>query len=165
MLYLKKATMDDFEFFYKQKSEDFSIKWGGFETAPEKEKLRNLFSQWANDTEFKFRRIYIIYCGDTPIGSVALIRNEANPKFLEDIAVSVLEEYNGLGLGLMAIKLSIQEARSLGFLRAHGWIREDNYSSIRAYQSCGYVITDKYKEVYIPTIGKNVKMFFTYIEL
>lgn len=48
MVYFKKATMDDFEFFYDLKCEENNIFWTGHGEKPQKENLKKFYEHSVN---------------------------------------------------------------------------------------------------------------------
>ena len=64
---------------------------------------------------------------------------------------------------MVALKIRTGGLKSLGifigFKRMVSSIREDNIASMKAYTACGVRVTDEYKNVYIPKLGKEVKMY------
>ena len=100
---------------------------------------------------------------------IYIIENEKNekvghlyilPKGDEyDLPCAILSNFCGRGYAKQAIKLGLEEGRRLGFKKMVGSIREDNIASMKAYTACGIKILDKYKDVFIPKLGKKVKMY------
>ena len=79
--------------------------------------------------------------------------------------MAISERYWGHGYGKAAARLALEEARSLGFHRFVGKIREDNIASFRAYESLGITFSGEYEMHYIPKLNRDVKMFYLYKDL
>lgn len=160
MVTIRLAENKDFDFFFELKSEEFNVFWTGGEDKPQKEKLKLFFdSVVKNASDVASRKIYIIENeeGDR-VGHLYIIPNGEE----YDLATAICSKHGGHGYAKQAIKLGLEQGKKLGFKRMVGSIREDNIASMKAYTSCGVVVTDKYKEVYIPKLGKNVKMYIVY---
>jgi len=156
MVSIRLATKDDFDFFYHLKSEDFNIFWTGGNDRPNIDNLKRFFySAVENASEKGTRKIYIIENEKKErVGHLYIIPNESD----YDLPCAILSEYSGRGYAKEAIKLGLEEGKRLGFKRMIGSIREDNIASLNVYTSCGIKVLDEYKDVYIPKLGKNVKM-------
>lgn len=157
MLYIRLATKDDFDFFYELKSEDFNIFWTGGETKPKIENIQKFFYTAVERAGNKeTRKIYIVENEKKEkVGHLYIIPNGDE----YDLPCAILSRFSGKGYAKQAIKLGLEEGKRLGFKRMVGSIREDNIASMKAYTACGVKIIDKYKEVFIPKLGKNVKMY------
>lgn len=157
MVTIRLAKNDDFEFFFKLKSEDFNIFWAGGADKPERKNLEKFFYGAVKNAALKEKR------------KIYIIENELNKKVGHlyinpdgsdyELACAICSEFCGKGYAKLAIKAGLAEGERLGFKRMVSYIREDNIASMKAYGSCGVNITDEFKEVYIPGLEKNVKMF------
>lgn len=162
MVSLQLAKMEDFDFFYQIKCENSNIFWTGHDKRPDYEELKHFFEKCIrHQAEADARKIYIILHGSVPVGHLYLIPNnfsdEKNRMF--DLAPAILEKYWRHGYAKEAIRLGLEKGKSLGFTEMRTSIREDNGASLQAFQSCGVQITDEFKMVYIPMLGREVKMF------
>lgn len=157
MLSIRLATKDDFDFFYQLKSEDFNIFWTGGENKPDEENLRKFFYTAVDRADEKdTRKIYIVENEDRErVGHLYILPNGDE----YDLPCAILSSFGGRGYAKQAIKLGLEEGKRLGFRRMVGSIREDNIASMKAYVACGVKVMDEYKEVFIPKLGKNVKMY------
>lgn len=162
MVTIRLAEYNDFDFFFDLKSEEFNVFWTGGENKPQKEKLRLFFNNAVkNANDASSRKIYIIENeeGDR-VGHLYIIPNGEE----YDLATAICSKHGGHGYAKQAIKLGLEQGKKLGYKRMVSSIREDNIASMKAYSSCGVVVTDKYKEVYIPKLRKNVKMYIVYFD-
>lgn len=102
------------------------------------------------------RKIYIIENEERKkVGHLYILPN--GEEF--DLPCAILSDFGGRGYAKQAIKLGLEEGRRRGFKRMVGSIREDNITSMKAYTFCGVEVLDEYREVFIPKLGKNVKMY------
>lgn len=157
MLSIRLAEKEDFEFFYKLKSEDFNIFWTGGESKPDRENLKEFFFDAVDNADKSgTRKIYIIEnkLGEK-VGHLYIIPDGDN----FELACAVLHEFGGCGYGKKAIKLGLEEGKRLGFKRMVSCIREDNIASMKAYTACGIKVLENFKEKFIPRLGKKVKMY------
>ncbi len=99
---------------------------------------------------------------DTPVGHIYI---EPSGSDVFDIPMAISEKYWGHGYGKAAARLALEEARSLGFRRFVGKIREDNTASLHAYASLGITFSGDYEMHYIPKLNKEVKMLHLYKDL
>lgn len=58
MISIRLATKDDFEFYYKLKSEDYNVFWGGHEAKPEYAKLKQFFAMLLKE---QFKDIFTLF--------------------------------------------------------------------------------------------------------
>ena len=164
MVTLRLAEKDDFDFFYKLKSEASNIFWTGHDSPPDRDGLQKYFDNiLAYQDEKLARKIYVILYNNSPVGTIYLIPSGSSEEF--EIAPAVAEEHWGKGIARQAISLSLSLGKELGLRKMVTTIREDNISSLRAFQACGVHITDLYHMVYIPGLKKEVKMFVVEKEL
>lgn len=157
MVSIRLATREDFDFFYELKSEDFNIFWTGGAAKPEKENLRKFFDTAVDRAgEKDTRKIYIVENEEEEkVGHLYILPNGET----YELACAVLSTFGRRGYAKRAIKLGLEEGRRLGFQRMVSSIREDNIASMKAYTACGIQVLDEYKKVFIPKLGKNVKMY------
>lgn len=64
------------------------------------------------------------------------IRDEADPTRAE-FAITVLDEFQGLGLGTAMFRRLVEEARRRGVIRLWGHVLSDNYGALRWMESLG----------------------------
>lgn len=163
MVSIRKAALDDFEFFYGMKCEESNIFWTGHGEKPEKNNLFSFFKKTIENGENKeSRKIYIIEDDGVKVGHLYII---PDGKKVFDLASAVSAQYQGKGYAKKAISLGLEEGKKLGYTKMIGSIREDNIASMKAYTACGVKITDEYKMVYIPKLDKEVKMYIVEKEL
>ena len=157
MLRIRLADYDDFDFFFDLKSEESNIFWTGGVTAPDKDNLKTFFYKAVDDaSSVDTRKIYIVENENgEKVGHLYILPDGDE----YDLPCAILSEYGGRGYAKEAIRLGLEEGKRLGFKRMVGSIREDNIASMKAYQACGIKVLDEYREVFIPKLNKNVKMY------
>ena len=157
MLSIRLAEKEDFEFFFELKSEDYNVFWAGGSDKPKRENLLRFFDNAVDHaSEAQARKIYIIENEEKEkVGHLYIIPDKEE----HGLACAIMQRFCGRGYAKEAIRLGLAEGRRLGFKRMVDAIREDNVASMKAYTACGVRVTDKYREVFIPKLNKNVKMY------
>lgn len=164
MLTLKKADMDDFDFFYNLKCEDHSVSWSGFSEKPDRDKLYNYFqSNVMRESKVLGRQIYIIMDQDSQIGYISIDPLDKIDEF--DMPIGICKAHLGKGYASKALQLGIEEAKRQGYKIMRPRIREDNLASMKAYKKCGAVLTGTYETIYVPDKDDFVKMYDLEIKL
>lgn len=160
---IRLASIEDFEFYYEMKCEDYNIYWTGHHKAPDKENLLQFFSQVIQRAEEKQeRKIYIISNENKDdIGYLYIIPSER--KF--DLPIAIKRSFSGRGYAKKAIQLGLSMGEKLGFEMMEGSIREDNIASQKAFKSCGVIISTEYEVHYNPILKKDIKMYRVYKNL
>lgn len=162
MVSLKLAEPSDFDFFYRLKSEPSNIAWSGHDKAPDRENLNRFFMDCIrHQAEHDARKIYLVLNGNTPVGHLYLIPvpyPECRPDTF-GLSPAISERYWRRGYAKEAIRLGLELGKQMGFSELYTMIREDNLASLRAFSACGVQITEDYQMEYIPSLGKEVKMF------
>lgn len=162
MVSIRKATLTDFDFFYEIKCEETNIFWTGHLEKPEKDNLFSFFESAIKDAmNYNSRKIYIVEDDMNKIGYLYII--PSNESF--ELSSAISHKYQKKGYGKKAIMLGLEEGKKMGFKRMVSSIREDNIASLKAYTACGVVVTDEYRNVYIPRLDKEVKMYIVKKEL
>lgn len=161
MVSIRVATLEDFDFFYDMKCEDTNIFWTGHDEKPEKKNLMSFFKKAIENTEKGGRLIYIIEDEGMKVGHLYII--PVGDYF--ELASAISQKYQRKGYGKKAIQLGLMEGKRIGYKKMVTSIREDNIASMKAYISCGVTVTNDYKMVFIPQLGKEVKMYIVEKEL
>lgn len=161
MVSLKLAEPDDFDFFFRLKSEPSNIAWSGHDKAPDRENLNRFFlSCIQHQAEREARKIYMVLDGDTLVGHLYLIP-EPYPECESNsfgLSPAISEQYWLRGYAKEAIRLGLEFGKQMGFSEMYTMIREDNQASFHAFLACGVQRTEDYHMEYIPSLGKEVKM-------
>ena len=148
MKQVRVMTIDDFKLYFDIKSEASSVYWGGFAKKPVKEEL---YSHFTNLLLNNKKNIYAV-CEDKLC--VGYIQCELFGAKVE-VSVGILEKYRGNGYASYAIN-HIRDKSNAKFIFA--WIRDDNISSIKAFQAAGFVKTNEVKWCHIENINSDVCM-------
>lgn len=148
MKQVRVMTIDDFKLYFDIKSEASSVYWGGFAKKPVKEELYNHFTNLLLNNK---KNIYAV-CEDKLC--VGYIQCELFWAKVE-VSVGILEKYRGNGYASYAINY-IRDKSNAKFIFA--WIRDDNISSIKAFQAAGFVKTNEVKWYHIENINSDVCM-------
>ena len=164
MTTLRLATLEDFDFFYDLKCEESNIYWTGHDEKPKRENLYGFFkSAIDNVAGRETRKIFIVENDSIPVGHLYVIPDLETNSF--ELAPAVSEKYRGKGYAKKAIELGLQIGQEYGFSKLFTSIREDNTASLKVFAACGAKLLPEYRMVYIPKLGKEVKMFFVEKEL
>lgn len=152
-IYLKPTDENDFEEYYRLRSDPTDIYWNGYTKAPEKEFFRNLFKDRTAFSRFEEpedRRNYLIKVSDInqTVGFVQLIRRE----YFIEIGYSVSEDYQGKGYATEALHQGINLAREYGMPLVLT-IRDDNLASQCVAKKNGFIRTNKFIEKEYPEVG------------
>lgn len=162
MVSLKLAEPGDFDFFFSLKSEPSNIAWSGHDKAPDRENLNRFFMDCIrHQAERDARKIYLVLDGNTPVGHLYLIPVPYPGGRPDSFGLSpaISERYWRRGYAKEAIRLGLELGKQMGFSEMYTMIREDNHASFHAFSACGVQRTEDYETVYIPSLGKEVKMF------
>ena len=142
-IYLKGSSKDDYEDYYNVRCTPSDILWNGYDSKPDKEKLRKVFNSRLNNNPLKeidSGRIYLIKLKDSDltVGFIHMLRKKDGI----EIGYTILDKYQGFGYATEALlKMSTiaKEESSIVYLK----IREDNIASQKVANKCGYIKTDE----------------------
>lgn len=159
---LKFAKIDDFDEYYKLKSDDSNIYWTGWSNKPNYENLKKFYIETINNLKsIKDRRIYLAYVDNKVVGYIYI-------DYIDDdtfaLSPAINSEYQGKGYGKQIIELGIQEGLKLGFKNMEAYIREDNVVSQACFEHNGAHKTDISKDLYIENLNKTIKMIKYYYQ-
>ncbi len=152
-IYLYPATKDDFEDYYKVRSDPTDVYWNGFTSPPEKESFRLSFYKRTADAPFEKpedRRNYLIKKTDTDetVGFLQLIRRED----CVEMGNSVSMPFQGNGYATESLRKGIYLAREFNLpIVVH--VRDDNIPSKKQVLKNGFVPTEEYIEKEYPKAG------------
>lgn len=154
-IFLRGVDEDDYDDYYIIRSSPADIYWNGYADKPNKEELRNLFIQRLGNAPFEKegdKRLFLIQLEcDGVVSSVGFVQL-AKKKDGTDIGYAVAEKFQGHGYATEALKLGINLARGFGD-SIYVQIRDDNISSQKVAQKCGFIVTDEYIEIEYPRAG------------
>lgn len=143
---IKKATMLDFDFYYKVKSEPDNIYWTGHSKAPNYEELKKWYYNIIMYSNKK--KIYIPFYQGQRIGYLYV---DIKDKNVVDLPIGISKKYQGTGLAYYVIKefmkLVIRDYDNPKFV---GWIFRNNLASQMLFRANGWIATQETKKVYLP---------------
>lgn len=148
---LSMARADDFEFYYRLKSEPSSVYWSGFSGQPDKASLRGF---WNKNIEIQNneRQILILFKNDDPLGYVQA--NFYNNSI--ELSMGILEEYRGKGFGSLIIGKALEHFKDTSCF--FSFVREDNFASKNCFLKNGFIKRDGSKKQYYPIDDKEYLM-------
>ncbi len=159
MAYLYEVhSPDDFEEYYRIKCDEPAIQWGGWQSAPDRERLRIHFLRLLKEQIPAGDRLLFLR-DDTgeAVGYDLLHRIDAET--IESAGHSILSEHQGHGYGTLLFELLVPYARSLGYRRFTGWISERNIGSIRNVERNGFRRTEAWRTVELPAFGRSDRFY------
>ena len=101
------------------------------------ENRRKSLEKWMSGGE----AVYLLaYCDDTPCGAccIGASRDADQPESGEIVAIYLLEEYRGCGIGRALMLTALEELKAMGFEKALLWVLERNVRARRFYEKCGF---------------------------
>lgn len=102
MIKLRKATSNEFKFYYELKCEQSSVYWGGFLEAPNIADLKSFWYKYVNQNDSE-RELLILENGGVLLGYVQAV-------FEGDsigLSMGILESARGKGFGKTIIRLAV----------------------------------------------------------
>ncbi len=143
-LYMATDSIEDFEDYYKIKSDPTAILWSGFANAPQREKLLSHYKSLMNNiVNNGGQYLYYMKQKDTNALIGYDLMTQIDKDTIESSGHSILKEFQGRGYGNLLFELLVVEARKLGYKRFTGWISENNFGSIKNVEHNGFVRTKK----------------------
>lgn len=153
-LYL--AKIEDFDEYYKLKSDENNIYWTGWSNKPNYENIKKFYIDTINSLKtIKDRRIYLAYEDEKIVGYIYL-------DYVDDdtfaLSPAISSDCQGKGYGKQIINLGIKEGLKLGFKNMEAYIREDNIASQKCFKYNNAHKTDIYRNQYIENKKQEIKM-------
>ena len=102
----KQATLSDYDDFYKIKCDPENVKWSGFASAPDYERMKEWFCKQLDSEK---RTIYIAYWNGVACGFFYL--DKVTEEEFEAASSGVLKEFTGRGIGTWLVKKRIELAK------------------------------------------------------
>lgn len=136
---IREAELQDFEDFYRIKSEKSHIYWSGFKTRPNREVLLSWYKN--NIIENNKKKIYFIAnnINDNIIGYL-YVESLDNNEY--EITIGVSEKYSGFGYASEALINGFNKYKLKENAIFIAWIRDDNIASVKAFEKAGFVRTN-----------------------
>jgi len=126
--HLKLALIEDYEEYYKMRSEKSNLFWTGYEKAPDFIQFKKWYK---NRLSNKNRHIYLLVCDNKYIGSLNI---DFYSKYAY-IGYSVKEAYAKQGIGTYIVKNAVnilKKHKEITLVKA--WINYQNIGSIRVVE-------------------------------
>ena len=133
----KKAALEDYDDFYKVKCDPENVKWSGFATAPDYERMKEWYRQ---QLEGERRTIYLAYWKGAICGFFYM--DKLSEEEYEAASSGVLKEYTGRGIGTSLVKERIEIAKAKGAKLISSWIADENTNSWKRFEKFGFQKTD-----------------------
>lgn len=155
MVFLRNAKEEDFQYYFDLKCEKSDIYWMGFEKAPDRDKLFNIFRDRVKieTPEIGEKRIKVIISDELVVGYVQYTFNE---KEIE-LGIGISEKNQNCGIGTIALKLILQDCRNdkrIIFAR----VRDDNLASQKIFEKNGFRPTEIIEKVFYPNVNKVINL-------
>ena len=147
------ATVEDYDDFYKIKCDPENIKWSGFATAPNYERMKEWFRQ---QLEGDKRTIYLCYWNGDVCGFFYL--DKLSSEEMEAASSGILAEYTGRGIGTWTVEERIKLAKEQGASIISSWIADENPRSWKRFEKMGFQKTNNQEERLI-ACGGGMKLF------
>ncbi len=101
------------------------------------ETRRKSLEKWMSGGEAFY---LLAYSDDIPCGAccIGASRDPGQPESGEIVAIYLLEEYWGCGMGKTLMKEALKELKAMGFEKALLWVLERNAQARWFYEKCGF---------------------------
>ncbi len=157
MVSLRLAHDNDFDLFYKIKSEDVNIYWTGYLNKPVYEKLKVTFINWiANSNRAESRKVYIVLFGKERVGYLYMDPCQQDEV---ELSIAVLSEFAGRQIGQNAYAEAINILRKQGARCAFAYVREDNHRAEKILLANGFVKELNYRTAFIQSLNREIRQF------
>jgi len=121
------ARKEDFEGFLKIKSDPQNVKWSGFNSPPNKEKLFKWYISNLNNIN---RQIFLVWKDDVEIVGFFHL-DKISDTIYEAASSGILTEFTNKGLGTMTLLRREKIAYNNGAELIQTWVSENNIASYR----------------------------------
>lgn len=126
----KKASLLDYDDFYIIKCDSENVKWSGFASAPDYERMKGWFCK---QLESDRRTIYIAYWNGVVCGFFYL--DKLAEQDAEEIGYGVLTDHSGKGIGTALVSIGVKLCESS---KLTAWVSEKNRASERCFEKNGF---------------------------
>ena len=127
----KVAAFEDYEDFYKIKCDPENVKWSGYASAPNYDKMKNWFYQ---QIEGRKRSIYLAYWNGDVCGFFYL--DKLSYKDIEEIGYGVMTNFTGRGIGTALVGIGVKLCKASELI---AWVSENNRASERCFEKNGFL--------------------------
>lgn len=152
--------MEDFEDYFRIKSDPTAILWSGFSTAPDKDRLMNHYKLLINSC-LNYNGQYLYYLKETATNALIGydLMTQIDEETVESSGHSILQEFQGKGYGNLLFELLVIEAKKLGYKKFTGWISENNIGSIKNVEHSGFVRTEESRIVRLEALNREDRFY------
>jgi len=126
----KQATLSNYDDFYIIKCDPENVKWSGFASAPDYERMKEWFCKQLDSEK---RTIYIAYWNGVACGFFYLDK-ETEEEF-EAASSGVLKEFTGRGIGSAIIRYATEVSNAFVLC---AWVSDKNRASERYFEKNGF---------------------------
>lgn len=151
MLYLKEASIEDFEFYYSLKSEKSAVYWSGFPNKPDYNNLNDFWHKLLENKQNN-RKIFILFEDSLPLGYIQTIEDDTGI----ELAMGIVEAARGKGYGAAVINLAVQRCGVGKTL--FSYVREDNIASIKSFEKNKFIATENFYNQNFELDARSFKM-------
>lgn len=130
----QKATLGDYDDFYKIKCDSENVKWSGFASVPDYERLKEWYIHQIGSEK---RTIYLAYWNGAICGFFYL--DKLADQNAEEIGYGVLTDHSGKGIGTALVGTGVKLCKSNNII---AWVSEKNRASERCFEKNGFVRID-----------------------
>jgi len=162
MYYLYEVSkIEDFEPFYLMKCQKDAIKWSGFDTAPDKERLRQYFI----DRILNNDRTHVFYMKDTESDDAVVgykQYDDIDETTIEIRGTIIFKRFQGCGLNEEFGRLLGEHFVKRGIKRLVTYVSEQNKVSVANVIYSGFKKTEKFEDREMKALGQ-VHRFYKWI--
>lgn len=151
---MREAVLDDYDSYFKIKSDPLNVMWSGFSAKPDYDALKKRFRQFFDDPK---QCLLLFENKDEIIGYVNFFYT-VDGKNIET-SHGALSDHKVKSLGSKMLKMVIQyletNEKYIGIQSIVGWVAENNIASLQNVLKNGYKATGKFE--YRLIMGNNTK--------
>lgn len=151
---LRKARIDDFNYFYEIKSEDDNLFWCGYAKKPIVDNLWLFWNKYIQDNSE--RTIFMIIIENKPCGYVYVDYKNMNNV---ELSIGVSSKCSGKGIATCAIQEIVLKLRKYNVPEIFAYIREDNSRSERVFTKSGFIKTNLYRKLKLENSIDEITLF------
>ena len=153
----------DFDAYFELKSDKDAVAWSGFQTAPDREKLKKYFKEKIVDSDFN-KVYYLIDTEGHPVEVMGYVQFSANSTSeVEYRGTSILKKYQGLGLLQEMTEMLFDIIKSEGYKTVIAWVSEKNLPAIFNMQCTGFIKTHETEERELKALG-GIHVFYKWVK-
>ncbi|MCJ7735383.1 MAG: GNAT family N-acetyltransferase [Anaerolineales bacterium] len=97
---------------------------------------------WFDDETYLKGGICLLKWNQEPVGTMCMMREIENPQAGELIALGIVSQHRGLGMGRKLLRYAVDFANSQGLNPTILSVNAENKSALKLYQSEGFILTE-----------------------